>query len=103
VSAPDLFEGRLTLLTGAQGSAWARVAERLPVPVQALVAGTDLADPRGALRAAYRLGGTSAVLVRPDGVVAWRHDDRISDPAAALTTAVDTALGRVPVRLAVAV
>ncbi|HEV7471533.1 MAG TPA: hypothetical protein VGO23_17380 [Pseudonocardia sp.] len=40
----------------------------LPVAVPAF------ADPHGRLRAAYRLGAGSAVLVRPDGIAAWRHD-----------------------------
>ena len=51
------------------------------VPVAVLRVGRDLPDPRGVIRRAYRLGAESAVLVRPDGVVAWRHDGA-ADPAA---------------------
>jgi hypothetical protein len=62
------------------------------VPVVVLRVGRDLPDPRGVIRRAYRLGAESAVLVRPDGVVAWRHDGP-ADPAA-LVAAVRTAVGR---------
>ncbi len=68
-----------------------------------LVAGRGQLDARGALSRAYRLGAGSAVLVRPDGVVAWRHDGPCADRTAALSAAVRTALGRAPAPLAVAV
>jgi hypothetical protein len=88
----DLFEDRLTVLTGPGGDAWRRGAPQ-DVPLEVLVAGRDLADPRGALQAAFRLEPDSAVLVRPDGIVAWRHDGPCHDKGAALTGAVETALG----------
>jgi hypothetical protein len=70
------------------------------VPVAVLRVGRDLPDPRGVIRRAYRLGAETAVLVRPDGVVAWRHNGP-ADPAA-LVSAVRTAVGQ-PVPAAVAV
>jgi 2-polyprenyl-6-methoxyphenol hydroxylase-like FAD-dependent oxidoreductase len=95
VSVLDLFEDRMTVLTGPAGAGWTGATRgRGHVPLQVLVAGRDLPDPRGALRTAYRLGPDSAVLVRPDGVVAWRHDGRCADPGPALARAVDAALGR---------
>ena len=70
------------------------------IPVAVLRVGRDLPDPRGVIRRAYRLGAESAVLVRPDGVVAWRHDSA-ADPAT-LVSAVRTAVGRaVPAAVAV--
>ena len=70
------------------------------VPVAVLRVGRDLPDPRGVVRRAYRLGAESAVLVRPDGVVAWRHDGA-AEPAA-LVVAIRTAVGRaVPAAVAV--
>jgi 2-polyprenyl-6-methoxyphenol hydroxylase-like FAD-dependent oxidoreductase len=90
----DLFEDRLTVLAGPRGEGWRRAATRWRgVPIEVLLAGRDLPDPRGTLSAAYRLGAGSAVLVRPDGIVAWRHDGPCADPAAALSAAVSTALG----------
>ncbi len=90
----DLFEDRLTVVVGRSGSCWARASERLAgLPIEVLVADRDLIDPRGTLSRSYRLGDRSAVLVRPDGVVSWRHDGPCADPAAALAAAVATALG----------
>jgi putative polyketide hydroxylase len=90
----DLFEDRLTVLAGTGGADWARAARRSgPAPIQVLVADRDLPDPRGTLRAAYRLAPDSAVLVRPDGIVAWRHDGPCRDRGAVLTRAMETALG----------
>ncbi|MBV9919298.1 MAG: hypothetical protein JOY78_00370 [Pseudonocardia sp.] len=121
-STLDLFDGRLTLLVGPDGrwSAGRAAPHGRPdrargcpgerevpygltvdaVPVAVLQVGRDLPDPRGAIRRAYRLGSQSAVLVRPDGIVAWRYDGPAD--AAALAAAVRTAVG-LPVPAAVAV
>ena len=98
ISTLDLFENRMTLVTGQEGAPWRRAADGLRPgasfpPVCALVAGRDLADDRGHLRQAYRLGGQSAVLIRPDGVIAWRHDGPCRSPGATLRFALRTALG----------
>jgi hypothetical protein len=53
-------------------------------------------DPDGGaprVAQAYRLAPGSAVLVRPDGIVAWRHDGPCADHGAALARALDVALG----------
>ena len=104
-STLDLFEGRMTVLAGPEGR-WVSAGfvdgsrEVDGVPVTVLRVGPDLPDPRGVIRRAYRLGAESAVLVRPDGVVAWRHD-AAADPGA-LVSAVRTAVGRaVPAAVAV--
>jgi hypothetical protein len=104
-STLDLFEGRMTVLAGPEGR-WVSAGfvdggrEVDGVPVAVLRVGRDVPDPRGVIRRAYRLGAESAVLVRPDGVVAWRHD-AAADPGA-LVSAVRTAVGRaVPAAVAV--
>jgi 2-polyprenyl-6-methoxyphenol hydroxylase-like FAD-dependent oxidoreductase len=95
-STLDLFDGRLTLVTGPAGAAWARAGAAITgVPLQVLVAGREL-DSR-ALTRVYRLGPGSAVLVRPDGRVAWRHDGTCAHHGAELSGAVATALGRISV------
>ena len=95
-STLDLFDGRLTLVTGPAGAAWARAGAAITgVPLQVLVAGREL-DSR-ALTRVYRLGPGSAVLVRPDGRVAWRHDGTCAHHGAELSGAVATALGRTTV------
>jgi putative polyketide hydroxylase len=98
-STLDLFDGQLTLLTGPDGGGWARAV--VPdVPLQVLVADRDL---HGAgLTRAFRLGPRSAVLVRPDGRVAWRHDGQCVDRTTALADAVSIALGHCTVPAALA-
>lgn len=95
VSTVDLFDGRLTLITGADGTGW-RSALAGPaeggMPVTALTVGTDLLDPSGELTDRYQLGRSDAVLVRPDGHVAAR----LADPARDLYPALLAALGRQP-------
>jgi 2-polyprenyl-6-methoxyphenol hydroxylase-like FAD-dependent oxidoreductase len=85
VSTLDLFDGRLTLVAGGS-TGWARAAG--PFDLQLLAA-----DRGSALARAYHIGPESAVLVRPDGRVAWRSDDRVPDPRPALAGAVALALG----------
>jgi hypothetical protein len=91
-STLDLFDGTLTLLTGTDGRLWAHAARAVTgVPFRMLVAGRDVRGP--ALASRYALGPGAAVLVRPDGRVAWRHDGACADRVAALAGAVAIALG----------
>lgn len=95
LSTLDLFDGGLTLLTGADGRPWVRAAAAVGgVPLRVLVEGRDVHG--AALAPRYGFGPGSAVLVRPDGRVAWRHDGACVDRAGALTGAVATALGTGP-------
>ncbi|PVZ11970.1 FAD-dependent oxidoreductase [Actinomycetospora cinnamomea] len=87
-STLDLWDGRLTLVTAEAG--WRRAADELAL------AAPSLADPRGRLARAYRLEHGGAVLVRPDGYVAWRRDEPAADPVTALRDAVALALGLGP-------
>ncbi|SFS82186.1 2,4-dichlorophenol 6-monooxygenase [Saccharopolyspora flava] len=82
---------RFTLFTGISGQAWAKaaqqVAEKLGVPLEAVVIGpgrevTDLYFDWAAIREVHEDG---AVLVRPDKHVCWRSHRMADDPAAALT------------------
>ncbi|MDT7580132.1 MAG: hypothetical protein QOK35_1396 [Pseudonocardiales bacterium] len=93
VSTLDLFDGRLTLVTGGtDGTAWAEAADRVRgVPLQVLAGGPALAGP-------YALGPESSVLVRPDGRVAWRSDGPCADPGTALADAVALTLGHATAR-----
>jgi hypothetical protein len=95
-STLDLFEGRLTLLTGRRSPGWREAAARLArrgLPVVPLAEGTELADPHHRLTRRFGLDGGGAVLVRPDGYVAWRADTAAADPVGTLTAALSTALG----------
>jgi 2-polyprenyl-6-methoxyphenol hydroxylase-like FAD-dependent oxidoreductase len=88
-STLDLFDGRLTLLVGRDVAAWRAAADRVAGGPPLAV--FDVTSAGSAALAEYVQDG--AVLVRPDGHVAWRA-------AAAehpqLRSALDLALGRVP-------
>lgn len=77
-STLDLVGSGLTLLVAPDGNPWcvaaAELAATLGVPLSAhRVAGDGyVADPGGRFAATFGLEPTGAVLVRPDGVIAWR-------------------------------
>ena len=79
LSVLDLF-GRDFVLLGAAGADWARAAgasaaaRGLPLATYLVGPGHELGDPGDRWPAAYRAGPQDAVLVRPDGFVAWRAD-----------------------------
>ena len=56
----------------------------------------DLSDPDGNWHEAYGVDADGAVLVRPDGYVAWRSRSGASNPLQALRAAIDCLLGRIP-------
>ncbi|KOX18433.1 MULTISPECIES: FAD-dependent oxidoreductase [unclassified Streptomyces] len=97
ISTLDLYERFPVLLSAAGGTdAWhtaaARVADRLPVPLRSYRIGdgpdADLVPEPGADWA--ELHGVTeggAVLVRPDGFVAWRSEEAVADPEEALRAA----------------
>lgn len=88
ISTLDLFDGRMTLLTGRDGEPWRRAAAGLPL--QTLSVGRDgLHDVDGTFADRYGLGDAGAALIRPDGYVAWRGQEPTD-----LRGAMDTALGR---------
>jgi len=98
ISTVDLFTDRPVLLAAPGGGAWARAAEAAAGPLGARIAtyviGADLIDPDGGFAEAYGLSDSGAVLVRPDGVVAWRARSA-DDAAEGVVTALGAVLGRV--------
>ena len=86
VAAHDLVNMRFTLFAGHRGGSWRdaihAVAGLLGVPMNALTIGPgdDAADPGGQWLAAYDIEADGAVLVRPDGHVAWRSRRSIANP-----------------------
>jgi 2-polyprenyl-6-methoxyphenol hydroxylase-like FAD-dependent oxidoreductase len=97
-STLDLFGRDFVLLAGPDGEGWcvaARAAgDSLGVPVRAHVIGTDVTDADGRLDACFGTGPAGAVLVRPDGFVAWRASASHPDPEDELNRALGAALGR---------
>ena len=77
VSTIDLFGRGMVLLAGAEADAWEEsgraVAGSRPLSLDVHRAGSSaLRVASGVFHDAYGIGPAGAVLVRPDGVVAWR-------------------------------
>jgi predicted ATPase len=53
----------------------------------------DFGDPHQAWASTYGVGNDGAVLIRPDGYVAWRSSGVVSDPRAELTNVLYSVLG----------
>lgn len=74
----DLFGDRFVLVAAADGGGWCDAADalageaQLPVRAVRVAPGEQVQDPAGAFPEVYGTGPAGAVLVRPDGVVAWR-------------------------------
>jgi 2-polyprenyl-6-methoxyphenol hydroxylase-like FAD-dependent oxidoreductase len=80
VSTLDLFGRHFVMAAGPGGETWCSAAvaasDRLGLPLDVhLVGGPELADPAGRFPEAYGISRSGAVIVRPDGVVAWRAAD----------------------------
>lgn len=79
-STLDLFGRQFILLVGQDGEAWCeaakQVAERLGLALTAYRIGSagDYLDVEGRWASAYGVRGSGAVLVRPDGFIAWRAE-----------------------------
>jgi putative polyketide hydroxylase len=79
-STLDLFGRNFALLAGPEGDAWREsaraAAKQLGIQLDIREIGKDgLADPAGVFSGAYGITRSGAVLVRPDGFVAWRSKD----------------------------
>ena len=90
ISTLDLLDGRFVLLTGAGGTAWseaaAAAAQKLGIVLAAFRIGADadLIDPENNWQAKMGVSSGGAVLVRPDGFVAWRSRSLTTGPASSL-------------------
>ena len=95
-STIDLFDGKFVALS--PGRRWCDAARAaaasLGVPLSAHV----IADPAWATR--YGVGPDGAVLVRPDGYVAWRRAQACHNMPGELHRAIDTVLRRGQARVA---
>ena len=101
LSALDLFGGNFVLLAGPRGSAWqdaARAAAgRLGAGLDAYLVSDEageLTDAGSGFCAAYGISDDGAVLVRPDGFVAWRASDATGATAEAMAGVLSCALCR---------
>jgi 2-polyprenyl-6-methoxyphenol hydroxylase-like FAD-dependent oxidoreductase len=91
------FAGRYVLLAGAAGSAWMKATQQAAgsldgPPVDAYCVGRELVDVDGRFTAAYGISTSGAVLLRPDGHVAWKCAAAMADPLRELRAALATSL-----------
>ncbi len=88
VSTLDLFGDGFVLLAAPQGGAWSTaardIAKNARVPLDVFTFGQELRDPENRFAGAYGVTATGAVLVRPDGFVAWRARAADGDPRGTL-------------------
>jgi 2,4-dichlorophenol 6-monooxygenase len=99
VSTHDLVPmGGFLLLAGAEGAAWsaaaAKVAADAGVTIRAVQVAPDgeVTDPSGRWREGRECDESGAVLVRPDGHVAFRAASAVDDPYRALHAALAACL-----------
>ena len=92
-STLDLAGARLTLLIGAAGDSWSTAASTMPFPLVALRSGRDFDDPTGCFHEVHGISPSGAVLVRPDGHVAWRNTTSNPAPHTSLRSAVADSVG----------
>jgi putative polyketide hydroxylase len=96
LSTLDLYERAPVLLSGPAGGAWRTagrlIAERTGIPLECYGIGDDLRpEDDMAWARLHAVSDEGAVLVRPDGFVAWRSPGMQSDPERTL----EHLLGRV--------
>ncbi|TYB67070.1 FAD-binding protein [Nonomuraea sp. PA05] len=99
ISTIDLFGSGFVLMAAKQGrQAWMEagrvVKERLGVALTRLPVDDELLDVEGRFEERYGVSGGGAVLVRPDGYVAWRSPGAVQDPVATLERVLQQILGR---------
>lgn len=100
VSTIDLCGGKWTLLAGACATAWSAAARGitqevgLPLSVQQIAAANGWQDCEDRFAACYGIGPQGAVLVRPDGFVAWRSPDCADSAARQLRHVFSSLLGK---------
>lgn len=87
ISTLDLVgKGKFSLITGIGGHAWGSAAKRLNLPYLRTVVTGDIGsrDPYFAWARVREIHEAGALLIRPDGYVAWRHSDAVWDEEEAL-------------------
>lgn len=81
ISTLDLFEKEFVLLVGSEGKSWEQDALDLqknllfPLKIFKVANDCELQDPNNLWHQKYEITTQGAVLIRPDGHVAWRSKD----------------------------
>lgn len=93
-STLDWFDRDLVLVAGPKADAWLAAAREVSGKIGVAIQTRQLDAPCES--AGLKLGLRGAVLVRPDGHVAWRMPWTPSDPVTVLASVVDRVLSRHP-------
>jgi putative polyketide hydroxylase len=100
ISILDLLDGRFVLLTGTGGIAWgdaaAAIADKTGIGLAHFRIGADanLLDVENSWQAKMGVSSDGAVLLRPDGFVAWRSCTLATRPESSLLQALSQILCR---------
>ncbi|MBV9228983.1 MAG: FAD-dependent monooxygenase [Chloroflexi bacterium] len=100
ISTLDLLDGRFVLLAGPAGTPWQKaateVAGSLGIKLAAYRVGADgdLLDLENVWQTRMGVSAEGAMLVRPDGFVAWRTDTLPTNPETSLEQVLVTVLCR---------
>lgn len=88
--------GAFTLITGISGQAWVSAVKQLDLPYLKLVVigAGDALDVYCDWQRLREIDEAGALLVRPDGYIAWRSTDAVQDASAAFTL-ISSALSKV--------
>jgi 2-polyprenyl-6-methoxyphenol hydroxylase-like FAD-dependent oxidoreductase len=100
ISTLDLFGKNFCVLAAADGGPCCDAALAaaddlgLPLDTHRVAPGEKVSDPDGGFAEAYGLSPSGAVIVRPDGFVAWRAKDATGVSKAAMRTVLSSILCR---------
>jgi putative polyketide hydroxylase len=101
-STIDLFGRGFVLMAAPGGSSWRSAARQGGLPrIDVWVLGEDIVDAEETWMTSYGVREGGAVLVRPDGYVAWRIAFKPGDPEQALADAFGQILARPVLKQAV--
>lgn len=95
LSSLDLIKQNFLLFTTETDSPWLEAAKNqiMPIDAFAINASSTYRDRNGAATEIWRLAGGEALLVRPDGIIAWRSGEIESRHEERLKQALDVILG----------
>jgi hypothetical protein len=98
ISTLDLLDGRFVLLAGPDGALWQKAASDaaaspgIKLAAYRVGADGDLLDLENSWQAKTGVSAEGAMLVRPDGFVAWRTSTLLTSPEASLAQVLATIL-----------
>jgi 2-polyprenyl-6-methoxyphenol hydroxylase-like FAD-dependent oxidoreductase len=101
ISTLDLYERTLTLLTGSAGVAWREAAHMVsatygvPLSIYSVGQQGELQDVDSRWQEAYGVEADGALLIRPDGFVAWRQSEGADNHREVLMKVVEQLFGKV--------